>query len=247
MPRYRIPVRVVSPPAPDHLAPARPRVRSQEDASDSRVGPARDGHVREPAPQLSEERGNADGFRVSGQGPGTVGPVMRASASTRAPDPAQLSSRKSDAAGSEPCSDVEWRERALRLQAEMENYRKRQQRVAQEQARGAQERLLLDVLTIADNLDRTLSATQHPVSRDSEPIRQGVVLTRDELDRLLSRYDVERIAALHQPFDPRWHEALGVTSAAKLGVEADTVVEVLQAGYRRGERLLRPAGVVVAQ
>jgi molecular chaperone GrpE len=152
-----------------------------------------------------------------------------------------------DAEDSEPCANDEWRERALRLQAEMENYRKRQQRVAQEQARGEQERLLLDVLTIADNLDRTLSAAQDSLPRAGESIRQGVALTRDELDRILSRYEVQRITALHRPFDPRWHEALGVTSAAELGVKADTVVEVLQAGYRRGEQLLRPARVVVAQ
>jgi molecular chaperone GrpE len=236
MPRYRIPVRVVdstarpsSKSASNHLEPSRPHVRAEEEARDSRTEAAKGNHVTEPAPGRPEE------LRAPGEEPREVAGVS----SEEAYGP--------DAQGSGDCSDVEWRERALHLQAEMENYRKRQQRVAREQVRGEQERLLLDVLTIADNLDRTLSAAQTSVLQADESIQQGVALTRDELDHILSRYEVERIAALHRPFDPMWHEALGVTSAKEYGVAPDTVIEVLQAGYRRGERLLRPARVVVAQ
>jgi molecular chaperone GrpE len=139
-------------------------------------------------------------------------------------------------------SSEEWRDRALRLQAEMDNFRKRQQRMAQEQARADQERLIHDVLAIADNLDRTLDA-----AREDTPIRRGVALTRAELARILSRYEVERITAHGQPFDPAWHEAVDVVSARSLGVDSGTVVREVRPGYRRGERLLRPARVVVAQ
>jgi molecular chaperone GrpE len=136
----------------------------------------------------------------------------------------------------------EWRDRALRLQAEMDNYRKRQQRIAQEQSRSEQERLLHDVLGVADDLDRTLAA-----ATQDTPIRRGVALTRDGLMRLLRQHGVERVEARDQPFDPTCHEAVDVVSAAALGVEPGVVVRVTQAGYRRGERLLRPARVVVAQ
>jgi molecular chaperone GrpE len=139
-------------------------------------------------------------------------------------------------------NEEEWRDRALRLQAEMENYRKRQQRFAQEQVKGEQERLLREILAIADNLDRTLSAAE----KDT-PIRRGVALTREQLLRLLKRYEVELVEALHKPFDPAWHEAVDVVSSAELGVRPGSVVQVVEPGYRRGERLLRPARVIVAQ
>jgi molecular chaperone GrpE len=136
----------------------------------------------------------------------------------------------------------EWRERALRLQAEMDNYRRRQRRGAQEAARAEQERLLDDVLGVADNLERTLAAGQP----DSGAIRRGVELTRDELMRVLAKHDIERFEAQGTPFDPAWHEAVHVVPAGALGVEPGTVVKVVRSGYRRGERLLRPAQVVVA-
>jgi len=136
-----------------------------------------------------------------------------------------------------------WRERALRLQAEMDNYRRRQRRAAQEAARAEQERLLEDVLGVADNLERILAAGQP----DSGAIRQGVALTRDELMRVLNKHDVERFEAQGSPFDPAWHEAVHVVPAGALGVKPGTVVEVVRSGYRRGERLLRPAQVVVAK
>jgi molecular chaperone GrpE len=165
---------------------------------------------------------------------------------------------------SEDAQDT-WRERALRLQAEMDNYRKRQQRLAREEAQADQDRLLRDVLRVADNLDRTLAAGEQdapPVRqrpgepgpsglgasgrRDAGALRQGVALTRDDLLRILAQHGVERFEALGEPFDPAWHEAVHVVSARALGVEPGTVVDQVQAGYRKHARLFRPAQVVVA-
>jgi molecular chaperone GrpE len=136
----------------------------------------------------------------------------------------------------------------------MENYRKRQRRIAEQEAQADQERLLHDVLAVADNLDRTLAADiEQGCSKLGEPnaLRHGVELTRNGLMRILARYGVERFDALGDPFDPQWHEAVHVVSAQALGVEPGTVVEQMQPGYRRrdaahGERLFRPAQVVVA-
>lgn len=124
----------------------------------------------------------------------------------------------------------------------MDNYRKRQQRNAQGEVRKAQDRLLSEVLSIADNLDRSLA-----VAEGDSPLLRGIAITRDEVMQLLREYGVQRIKAHRQPFDPRWHEAVEVASAKSLDVEPGTVVEVRQPGYSREERLLRPARVVVAQ
>jgi molecular chaperone GrpE len=146
---------------------------------------------------------------------------------------------------------IKWRDRALRLQAEMDNYRKRQRRVAQEEAQAGQERLLHDMLGVADNLERTLAATKAAERPGADALRKGIELTYDQLLHILNRHGVERFAALGEPFDPAWHEAVQVVSARALGVEPGTVIEETQSGYRRhdaarGERLFRPAQVVVA-
>ena len=137
----------------------------------------------------------------------------------------------------EPSEGETWRDRALRLQAEMDNFRKRQRRVAHDEARAERDRLLLDVLAIADNLDRTLAADEADT-----PLRQGVAMTHDGIQQLLKRHGLERIEAAGQPFDPHWHEAVGVVP----GIEPGVVVEVMQSGYRREGRLFRPARVMVA-
>jgi molecular chaperone GrpE len=128
----------------------------------------------------------------------------------------------------------------------MDNYRKRQQRHAQEEVRKEQDRLLLEVLSIADNLDRSLDMATGRAPGPA-PLLQGIEITRDAVLQLLRAYSVERIPADRKPFDPRWHEAVEVVSALGLGVEPGTVAEVRQPGYRRAGRLLRPARVVVAQ
>ena len=111
----------------------------------------------------------------------------------------------------------------------------------QAELRASQERMLSDMVSVADNLDRALDAAQ-----DDSPLRQGVALTRDELLRRLSRYDVERVEALGASFDPYIHEAVSVAPAFEFGVEPGTVVQVIESGYRWAEKLLRPARVVVA-
>jgi hypothetical protein len=105
-----------------------------------------------------------------------------------------------------------------------------------------QDDLLSDVLSIADNLERALALAQ-----EDTPIRQGVALTHRGVLQLLRKHGLERIEVHQQSFDPHWHEAIDVVSAEALGVDPGTVVQVMAAGYRRGERLFRPARVVVAQ
>ncbi|MFN2133270.1 MAG: nucleotide exchange factor GrpE [Anaerolineae bacterium] len=114
--------------------------------------------------------------------------------------------------------------------------------VATQEVAVAQDRLLAEVISIADNLERALA-----VAREDTPIRQGVAITHRDVLQLLRRHGLERIDAHQQPFDPQWHEAIDVVPARELGVAPGTVVQVMAPGYRRGEQLFRPARVVVAQ
>ncbi|MCX7683336.1 MAG: nucleotide exchange factor GrpE [Anaerolineae bacterium] len=135
-----------------------------------------------------------------------------------------------------------WRERALRLQAEMENFRKRQQRLAEERIASEREKLLRSFLEIADNLERALNTD----GADVQAIREGVRLTYQAMQHLMTREGAEPIQPVGEPFDPTWHEAVASIPHTQAQVAPDTVVEVVQTGYRIGERLLRPARVVVA-
>ena len=135
-----------------------------------------------------------------------------------------------------------WRDRALRLQAEMDNFRKRQRRLADERVRADRERLLRAVLGVSDDLERALAAGGTGV----ETLRQGVDLTHKGLMRIMDREGVEPIEAVGQLFDPALHEAVSTVPYEGVGAEPDTVVAVVQAGYRLDGRLLRAARVVVA-
>jgi len=136
----------------------------------------------------------------------------------------------------------EWRDRALRLQAEMENFRKRQQRAAQDEIQSERQRLLRNFLTIVDNLERALAAP----AQDGGALREGVELTHRAALQLLQREGVERIADKGAAFDPNWHEAVSTMDHRQAGVEPNAIVDVLAPGYRHGDQLLRPARVVVA-
>jgi molecular chaperone GrpE len=123
----------------------------------------------------------------------------------------------------------------------MENFRRRQQRVAQDEIQAERQRLLRSFLPIVDNLERALAA-----ARDGGGLREGVELTHRAALQLLQREGVERVADKGQPFDPNWHEAVTTVDHQQAGVEPNQIVEVLAPGYRYGDQLLRPARVVVA-
>ncbi|MGC8838256.1 MAG: nucleotide exchange factor GrpE, partial [Anaerolineae bacterium] len=136
-----------------------------------------------------------------------------------------------------------WRDRALRLQAEMENFRKRQQRLAEEQIRADRERVLRAFLKVADDLERALQASE----ADPERLREGVRLIYQTFLNLLEKEGVRRVEAAGKPFDPTLHEAVtAVQGQGEEGAEP-RVVEVIEPGYTLGDRLLRPAKVVVSR
>jgi len=100
---------------------------------------------------------------------------------------------------------------------------------------------LVPIQVHGDNLERALSG-----NAANGGLRQGVEVTYNALIQYLRQQGVERVEAEGQPFDPAWHEAVSTVPSAQYGVEPQTVVAVLEAAYRIGDRLLRPAKVIVA-
>jgi molecular chaperone GrpE len=151
----------------------------------------------------------------------------------------ESSTRISDEIVSPSPGEPDWQALALRLQADMSNFRQRQTRRVDDAIDTERERLLRLILPVADNLARALSHD----GQEDESLRRGVELTFRELMRLLRAEGVTRIEALGQPFTPELHEAVAtIATNAKVG----TIVEEVEVGYKLGNKLLRPARVVVA-
>jgi molecular chaperone GrpE len=144
--------------------------------------------------------------------------------------------------------NAELRDKLLRTMADMENLRRRTEREKADTARYAISNFARDVLTLGDNLQRTIdhvpaeAASQDPALKS---FLEGVELTERELLNVLERHGVTRIDPLGQRFDPNCHQAMYEVQNAE--VPEGTVVDVMQAGYTIGERCLRPALVAVAK
>ncbi|MFZ5826628.1 MAG: nucleotide exchange factor GrpE [Bacillota bacterium] len=134
------------------------------------------------------------------------------------------------------------RDRLLRAQADFENYRRRMQREKEETAIYANQKLLLNLLPVLDNLERAL-ATQ-PTDGD-EKLRQGVELTARSFREILAREGVTAIEAVGKPFDPNEHEAVMTEDSSEH--EDGTVLFEFQKGYRLGDRVIRPSMVKVSK
>lgn len=132
-------------------------------------------------------------------------------------------------------------DRYLRAAADLENFRKRQRRELDDARFEAKQKVLKEMLPVVDNLER---AIEHAGASEGSPIVEGVQLVLRQFMTAFERLEVTPIDAANQPFDPNLHEAI---SQMESDLPTGTVVQVLQRGYRMGERLLRPALVVVAK
>jgi molecular chaperone GrpE len=139
----------------------------------------------------------------------------------------------------------EAKDRMLRIAAEFENWKKRA-RVTQAEAEAAsRERVLRDVLEVADNLERATEAhADGSGAADGASVLKGVTLVLRLLQQKLERYDARPFESKGQTFDPRLHEAISRVESAD--VPAGAVAVELQKGYRIGDKLLRPAMVSVS-
>jgi molecular chaperone GrpE len=139
-------------------------------------------------------------------------------------------------------------DRLLRLAADMDNLRRRTERDVTDARKYAVAKFAADMLVVGDNLQRALEAVpaeRQPGDDTLKALLEGVQMTRREMDRLLERNGIARIAAEGERFDPNRHQA--VFEIPNADVPAGTVVQVMQDGYTIGDRVLRAAMVGVSK
>jgi molecular chaperone GrpE len=133
-------------------------------------------------------------------------------------------------------------DRVLRAQAELENYRKRARREIEDERRYAVVPLLHDLLPVLDNMSRAIAAAEKSPGGDG--LLEGVKMVSQTLLDVLVRHHCKRIEALHQPFDPAFHEAISQQPSEEY--PPNTVMMVVQDGYTLYDRVVRPAQVIVS-
>jgi molecular chaperone GrpE len=135
---------------------------------------------------------------------------------------------------------TEANEKALRIQAEFENYRKRARREMEEERRYALLPFAKDLLTVVDNLERALVAAQG----DGSGLLEGVKMVSAQLQNVLNQHQCVRIDTVGQPFDPNVHQAIAQEPSSEH--PAGTVTREAQSGYKLFDRVIRPAQVFVS-
>lgn len=144
--------------------------------------------------------------------------------------------------------NTDMRDRLLRTLADMENLRRRTEREKSDTARYAISNFARDVLTVGDNLRRTMEHVPAEAANEDPALKSfldGVEITERELLNVLERHGVTRVDPKGQRFDPNCHQAMYEVQDPT--VPEGTVVEVMQSGYVIGDRCLRPALVAVAK
>lgn len=144
------------------------------------------------------------------------------------------------AAKAEECQGLN--DRYLRSAAEFENYKRLAQRDQRDQIRYGNEQILKELLPVVDSLERAVKAAKD--SGNSESLVQGVELTLKQLMGALTKFGIQPVSTVGQPFDPTAHHA--VMSVASTQIPEHHVVEEFQRGYRLHDRILRAAMVSVS-
>lgn len=140
-------------------------------------------------------------------------------------------------------AEVSWQQRYENLQSEMEQVRKRwEQRLGTEVAE-ARNRILADMLPVADHLELAMQHAKSIQGDQAAAFIGNIESVYRAFLETLRRYGVERVDPLGEPFDPHKHEA--VAKVKNGGVPPDHIVQVLHSGYIDGDRVLRPARVIV--
>jgi molecular chaperone GrpE len=137
---------------------------------------------------------------------------------------------------------VEYLDLLQRTQADFINYRRRMNQERAETRTNAQIELLNQLLPILDDLERAMMAIPQDLVQSHWV--QGLLLTARRLLTLLNQLGIKRIGATGEQFDPRLHEAITVES--NTDAPEGTIIRIVRAGYALGERVIRPAQVIVA-
>ena len=131
----------------------------------------------------------------------------------------------------------------LRIQAEMQNMRRRAERDVENAHKFALDKFSADLLPVVDNLERALSAI-NTEDESQKAIAEGIELTLKSFLDVLVRFKIEAVDPAGEPFDANLHQA--VSMVPNPDMEPNTVMDVFQKGYTLNGRLIRPAMVVVS-
>ena len=135
-------------------------------------------------------------------------------------------------------------EQMMRAHAELENLKRRHERDLENAHKYALDKFVAELLGVWDSLELGHNAAQDETA-DVQKLREGTGLTLKMLGDAMSKFGVEQLDPIEQPFNPELHQAMSMQPRAD--VPANTVVAVVQKGYRLNGRLVRPAMVMVSQ
>jgi molecular chaperone GrpE len=153
---------------------------------------------------------------------------------------AELTALLEDARGK---ADEHW-DQVVRMQAEMDNQRKRSERDLANAHKFALERFANELLPVKDSLEMGLAAFDTD-GADPGKLSEGVALTLQMLTNAMEKVAIKEVNPQNERFDPDFHQAMSVQE--RNDVEPNTVVTVVQKGYILNERLIRPAMVIVSK
>ena len=139
---------------------------------------------------------------------------------------------------------VEARQDMLRMQADMENLRKRMMRENEKARRRTLERFMGDLLPVRDSLERGLEAAADPAST-VDALKEGKQLIMKMLSKAMGDHGLQTIDPIGEAFNPEKHEAMTMLPSDQH--DENTVIDVLEKGYQLHDRLIRPAKVVVSR
>lgn len=133
----------------------------------------------------------------------------------------------------------------LRVQAEMQNLRRRTEQDVEKAHKYGQEKFSLELLSVMDNLERALDAASQHDDETVKAIYDGVNLTLKSFMDCFSKFNIEVVDPIGEPFDPQKHQAMSIQESPE--AEPNTVISVLQKGYTLHGRVIRPAMVMVSK
>lgn len=135
-------------------------------------------------------------------------------------------------------------DKVLRLQAEIANIQRRNTRERQDSAKFRSQHLATELIEVLDNLERALEV--ETTTEEANAIKTGVEMVHKQFVQAFENEKIESINPLNEEFDPNFHQAVSIMPGEE-GQASNTVINVLQKGYRIDNRVLRPAMVIVSE
>ena len=137
------------------------------------------------------------------------------------------------------------RDELLRVQAEMQNLRRRTEQDIEKAHKFGQEKFSTELLAVMDNLERSAAAAEASEDEAVQATKEGVELTLKGFMDCFKRFNIEAVDPLGEPFDPQLHQAMSIQESPD--AEPNSVIAVMQKGYTLHGRVIRPAMVMVSK